>query len=83
MTVAAALRAGLVAPDVRAHVREAEPVAELGDVAGGLAGLVRAGDPVEVFGDKVGHRYAGKKHSTRISCSVTSCGVPNVVTVEK
>lgn len=27
--------------------------------------------------------FIGKKHSMRSSCRVTSCGVPNVVTVEK
>ena len=34
---------------------------------------------VSIIEDVTG-RSAGKKHSTRISCSVTSCGVPTVVT---
>src|SRR3954462_5277137 len=50
MAVPAALRPRLVAPEVAAYVREAGELAELGDMAGGLAGLVRAGDPVAAAG---------------------------------
>ena len=48
--VAAPLRARLVAPDVRAGVGEAGRLAQLGDVAGRLTGLVGARDPLELVG---------------------------------
>lgn len=47
----AALRARLVAPEVRAGVGEARALAQLGDVSSRLAGLVRARDPVELGRD--------------------------------
>src|SRR2546423_1881257 len=48
--VAAPFGAGLVAPGVRAGVGEAGQVAQLGDVARRLAGLVRARAPHELVG---------------------------------
>ena len=48
MAVTAPLRPGLVAPEVRARVREAGELAQLGDVPRGLAGLVRARLPGEL-----------------------------------
>ena len=55
--MAAALGAGLVAPDIRAGVGEAGRLAELGDVAGRFTGLVRARNPFQIVGanDAEGH----------------------------
>src|SRR5262245_20638681 len=53
----APLRARLVAPDVPARVGEPDALAQLGDVARRLAGLVRPCDPLElVWADRLkGH----------------------------
>ncbi|MDX6686746.1 MAG: hypothetical protein QOF86_2874 [Baekduia sp.] len=48
--MAAPLGAGLVAPDVRAGVGKAGRLAQLGDMAGRLAGLMAARDPLELVG---------------------------------
>ena len=55
--MSATLRAGVVAPHVRARVREPGALGELGDVTRGLTRLVRPGDPLELAGedDAVGH----------------------------
>src|SRR3954454_2098963 len=58
MTVAAARRAGLVAPDIPAHVREARAFAQLGDVPRRLARLVGTREPLKLVGTDhvIGHR---------------------------
>src|SRR4051794_12595437 len=57
MPVASSLGAGLVAPDVAAHMREASAVAQLGDVPCRLARLMGTREPLEVVGtyDVIGH----------------------------
>src|SRR4051812_38627873 len=57
MPVASSLCAGLVAPDVAAHMREASAVAQLGDVPCRLARLMGTREPLEVVGayDVIGH----------------------------
>jgi hypothetical protein len=58
--VAAPLRVGLVAPDVRAGVREAGQLGQFGDVAWRLLGLMGARRPLELVGtdDTKGHAAA-------------------------
>src|SRR5205085_9846491 len=65
VAVAQAARAGIVAPDVPARARGAERFAQLGDVARGLVGLVRARDPIELVGtdDAKSHCTAESKNS--------------------
>src|SRR3954471_12485999 len=48
MPMPSALRPRLVAPHVRTRVRKACDLAQFCHMAGGLARLVRAGDPVEI-----------------------------------
>ena len=55
--MAASLRAGLVTPDVAAHVREARAVAQLRNVPRRLVRLVGTRDPLELVrtNDVIGH----------------------------
>jgi hypothetical protein len=57
--MAAPLGTGLVAPDVRAGVREAGNLAELSDVTWCLFGLVWAGRPLEPVGTDDAKGHAG------------------------
>ena len=74
MAVTASLRAGLVAPDVAAHMREAGAVAQLGDMPRRLVGLVRTRDPLESVGmhDVVAHLPESKEPSRAPSAASSS-----------
>jgi hypothetical protein len=58
MPVASSFRPGLVAPDVAADMREAESVAQFGDMPRRLTGLMGAREPLKLRGPNhvVAHR---------------------------
>src|SRR3954451_16891025 len=78
MPVASSLCAGLVAPDVAAHMREAGAVAQLGDVSCRLARLVGTREPLEVVGtyDVIGHSRECRSCRLPAFTNVTEVGRP-------